>query len=190
MPGAIVRGGERVALRTFEREDFDLWQRGAADPELRFLTGNSKVRNRDQLEEVFEDENVTTFLVCLEDEADPGPVDVGAVRRIGIVSVKEYTRNPILGIWILPEFHREGYGEEAGSLLVDYTFRVYDTPTVKAKAFDYNAPSRGLLEKLGFQEEGRLRKNAFIDGEYRDGIMYGILREEWSDSTQLEERSL
>lgn len=179
MPGAIVRRGDHVTLRTFEREDFDIWQRSAADPALRFLTGNSKVRNRDQLDEAFGDENVTMFLVCLEDEGEPGPVDIDAVRRIGIVSIKEYTRNPILGILILPELQGEGYGEEAGSLLVDYTFRVYDTPTVKAKAFDYNEASRGLLEKLGFQEEGRLRKNAFIDGEYRDGVMYGILREEW-----------
>lgn len=179
MPGAIVKRGDSVTLRMLERDDLDLWQRGAANPELRHLTGNSKARNRDELEETFEDENVMPLLVCLDDGDEAGPVDADAVQRIGLAVVKEWGRNPILGIWLLPEMHGEGYGKEGGSLLVDYTFRTYEAPTVKAKAFDYNEPSRGLLEKLGFQEEGRLRKDAFIDGTYRDAVMYGILREEW-----------
>lgn len=182
MPGAIVKRGDGVTLRVLEREDFDIWQCGAANPEIRHLTGNGAARNRDQIEESFEDENVTVFLVCLEDGSEPGPVDPDDVRRAGLANIKEYGRNPTLGIWLLPSVQGEGYGEAAASLLVEYAFNVYDTPTVKAKAFDSNEPSRTLLEKLGFQCEGRLRKDAFIDGEYRDALMYGILREEWVES--------
>lgn len=181
MPGAIVKRGERVTLRTLEREDFEVWQRGAANPEIRHLTGNSRVRNRDQLEESYENEDVTLFLVCLDDDGGPGPVESQKLRQVGVAVVKEWGRNPFLGIWLFPEVQGEGYGEEAASLLLDYTFRSYDTQAVRANAFDYNDPSRGLLEKLGFEQEGRLRKEAFIDGEYRDGVMYGMLREEWED---------
>jgi len=184
MPGAIVKRGEDVTLRMLERDDFDIWQRGAADPDIRHLTGNASARNRDQLEEVFENENTTVFLVCLDDEADPGPVETNAVHRIGLTSIREWGRNPRLGIWLVPEVHGEGYGTDAMSLLVDYAFRVYDRPAVKAKVFEHNAASRGLLETLGFQLEGRLRKDAFIDGEYRDGLVYGLLRSEWPDSTR------
>ena len=162
-----------------EREDLDLVQRGAGDPEIRHLTGNSKVRNRDDLEKTFENDDVTILLVCLDDPGDPGPVGVSAVRRIGVVSVKEWGRNPSVGIWLVPEVQGEGYGKAAMAELVEYVFRSYDTPTVKAKAFDYNAVSAGLLESLGFQQEGRLRMDAFVDGEYRDGLLYGVLREEW-----------
>lgn len=187
MPGALAKRGDRVSLRMMEREDIEFWQRGAADPDLRHLTGNSKARNRDQLEDAFGNEDVTSFVVCLDD-GEPEPVDPGETERIGIASIKEYARNPILGIWLIPEKQGDGLGKEAGSLLVEYTFNSYDTPAVRAKAFDYNSPSRGLLKTLGFQEEGRLRKNAFIEGAFRDGIMYGILREEWEQ--QIEERSL
>jgi len=179
MPGAIVKRGEDVTLRMLEREDLDIWQRGAADPELRHLTGNASARSRDQLEETFEDENATVFLVCLDDEGDPGPVEMDTLRRVGLVSLREWGRNPRLGIWLVPGVHGEGYGREALSLLVDYAFRVYDRPAVRAKAFEHNDASRGLLEAFGFQQEGRLRKDAFIDGEYRDGLMYGLLRSEW-----------
>ncbi|SDQ41383.1 GNAT family N-acetyltransferase [Natronobacterium texcoconense] len=179
MAGAIVKRGERITLRTLESEDVDVLQHGAGDPEIRHLTGNSKVRSRDELEKTLEDDNVTILLVCLDDPGEPGPVDTDDVRRVGVVSVSEWTRNPRVGFWLRSGVQGEGYGREAAALLVDYVFRSYDTPTVKAKAFEHNEASRGLLESLGFEQEGRLRMNAFVDGEYRDGILYGILREEW-----------
>ena len=35
------------------------------------------------------------------------------------------------------------------------------------------------FESVGFKEEGRLRKQLLIDGEYVDHILYGILKEEF-----------
>lgn len=178
MPGAIVKRGEEVTLRTLEIEDVDVLQVGAADPNIRHLTGNSEVRNRAELEATLEEEHTTLLLVCTEDSGRPGPVESDSVRRIGIVSVREY-RNPRLGIWLLPDVHGDGYGKEATELLVDYVFRSTDTQRVTAKAFDYNDSSQGLLESMEFTQEGRIRKDAFLDGEYRDGLLYGLLREEW-----------
>ena len=54
-------------------------------------------------------------------------------------------------------------------------------PAVGASAFGFNGTSRGLLESLGFVEEGRRRKFMFVDGEYRDMVHYGLLRAEWDD---------
>ena len=67
----------------------------------------------------------------------------------------------------------------AVALVVEYVFRQYDTPAIGAGAYDYNDPSRGLLESLGFVEEGRRRKFVFVDGQHRDMVQYGLLREEW-----------
>ena len=72
----------------------------------------------------------------------------------------------------------EGDGTEAGTLLLEYVFQSFDTPVVRSKAFEHNGASQGLLESVGFQQEGRLRKDAFLDGEYRDGLIYGLLRDE------------
>ena len=67
------------------------------------------------------------------------------------------------------------------SLVVDYVFRTFDVPGVGAGVYDYNDASRGLLESLGFTEEARLRRDRFVDGEYRDSVRYGLLREEWQE---------
>lgn len=80
---------------------------------------------------------------------------------------------------MVPEEHGNGYGKAAVSLVIDYAFRTYDAPAIGAGAFAFNDASRGLLESLGFAEEGRRRKFMFIDGKHRDIVQYGLLREEW-----------
>ncbi|MFC4439622.1 MULTISPECIES: GNAT family N-acetyltransferase [Natrialbaceae] len=180
MPGARIQRGERVTLRTLEDEDLPFLQRAYANPELRYPLG-APLQNRDQLEAWLEDDDADRFLVCLdEDDADDGTLDEGSTRRIGAVTVEDAAwRRPDLTYWLLPDVHGEGYGREAVSQLIDYVFRTYDVPGVGAVAYDFNDASRGLLESLGFTEEGRIRKDRFVDGNYRDTIRYGLLREKW-----------
>ena len=180
MPGARVANGERITLRTVESEDVPFLQRAGANPEIRYPLGNP-VMHRSEYE-VSDEKGPDQFLVCLDDDAGPGAVDAEDVRRIGQVSVEDADyRRPELGYWLVPAVHGEGYGREAVELVVDYVFRQYDTPAVGAQAFDYNDASRGLLESLGFVEEGRRRKFMFVEGEHRDMVQYGLLREEWRD---------
>lgn len=181
MPGARITSGERVTLRTIESEDVPFLQRAFTDPDIRYPIGNP-LRNQEQIDVSGEDGGSDDFLVCLDDDAGPGQPDDGDVRRIGAVHVgdADYKR-PELGYWLVPEVHGEGYGTESVSLVVDYVFREYDTPAVGAGAYEFNDASRGLLESLGFTEEGRRRKFMFIDGEHRDMIQYGLLRREWRE---------
>ena len=181
MPGAIAKEGQDVTLRVLEREDLDLLQRNGANPALRHLGGNAQVRDRSDLKSVFDHDDVTVFVVCLDDPGDPGPIDVDDVTRIGVANVGTWGRNPRLGIWLAPAYHGEGYGRDAATQLVDYVFRSHETAKIEAKAFDFNEPSRGLLEAIGFTQEGCLRKDAYLDGELRDAYMYGMLREEWAN---------
>ncbi|MNO01960.1 putative ribosomal N-acetyltransferase YdaF [compost metagenome] len=50
---------------------------------------------------------------------------------------------------------------------------------ITAEVYDYNTRSRKLLERLGFVEEGRLRKARFWNGGFHDIIVYGLLAEEF-----------
>lgn len=185
MPGARVERGESVALRTVEPEDAALLQRGSANPALRYPMGTA-IETRDafesKIEETADDDDAQWFLVCREgDDAPPGPPDdADDVEPVGMVSVRGLTwRRPELGYWIAPEYQGEGYGGEAVALAVDTVFRTNETPAVEAAAYADNDASCGLLESLGFEREGRLRKHRFVDGRYRDVVVYGLLREEW-----------
>jgi len=193
MPGTRIAAGERVTLRTVEREDVPFLQRAFTEPRIRYPLGNA-VRNREEIADDFEDHDGTRFLVCLDGD-DPGPdpdavaadrdPDAGETRPIGSVGVEDADwKRPELGYWLVPEVHGEGYGAEAVALVVDYVFRTHDHPAVGAGAYEFNDASRGLLESLGFEEEGRTRRDRFIDGEYVDTVRYVLLREEWRESSE------
>ncbi len=62
-------------------------------------------------------------------------------------------------------------------------FSRYAAPTVGAQAFASNDASRSLLESLGFEKEGQRRNFAFVGGEYRDLVCYGLDRSVWLAST-------
>ena len=184
MPGARVASGECVTLRTVEREDVPFFSRSVTNPELRLPAGNTVV-NQTQLESGVENDfgDDTPMVVCIDgDDAGPGPAAEANVQRIGGVSVTdEAPFRPELGVFVVPEYQGEGYGTEAVSLLIDYVFQVYHHPAVGSWSYASNEASRGLLESLGFTQEGRLRDDLYWNGQYRDRIQYGLRREEWHD---------
>ncbi|KTG09336.1 protein acetyltransferase [Haloprofundus marisrubri] len=184
MPGAVVARDERVTLRTFEREDIPFLQRAHANPEIRYQMGKP-LKNRAELES-WTDDATDRFVVCLDDEAaSPGDADDAHVTPIGVVTVEDADwRRPELTYWLVPERHGDGYGTEAVSLAIDYTFRTYAHPAVGACAYESNDASRGLLESLGFVEEGCTRMGFFADGGYVDTVQYGLLRSEWDAANE------
>jgi len=170
-----------VTLRTAESEDVPFAQRAGANPEIRYPLG-TPLQNRDDYED-WADGDADRLVVCLESAPPPGPpADCDDLERIGVVSVEDADwRRPELGYWLVPEVHGRGYGREAVSLVIEFVFGTYDHPAVGAVAYDCNDASRGLLDSLGFEEEGRARRDRFIDGAYVDTMTYGLLREEWRE---------
>ena len=181
MPGAKVSDGERVTLRTVEEEDRAFCQRASANPEIRVPLG-TPLRRRGEMDDILEGES-DGFLACLDaDDAGPGDPDADETTPIGWVGIEDASyRRPEFAYWLVPEHQGEGYAREMLALAVDYAFTTYDHPAVGAGAYGFNEASRGLLESLGFEEEGRIRRDRFIDGEYVDTVKYGLLREDWRD---------
>ena len=73
----------------------------------------------------------------------------------------------------------QGFGTEATSLMLDFGFNTLNLQRIALRVFADNERARNVYQKLGFVEEGRLRRDRFFDGGYYDTIMMGILREEW-----------
>ncbi len=72
----------------------------------------------------------------------------------------------------------KGYAKEAVSLLVAYLFAGYPVERIIAFTEQENVPAQHVLGKNGFVQEGRLRRSIFRDGQWRDILIYGILRRE------------
>lgn len=74
----------------------------------------------------------------------------------------------------------KGYAKEAVTLLVNYLFSGYPTERIVAFTDVENIPAQRVMEGIGFQREGILRRAMFRDGLWRDISIYGILRREWT----------
>jgi RimJ/RimL family protein N-acetyltransferase len=72
----------------------------------------------------------------------------------------------------------KGYAKEGLSLLVDYLFAGYPVERIAAFTDIENIPAQRVLESIGFQREGVMRRSMFRDGKWRDIALYAILREE------------
>lgn len=104
-----------------------------------------------------------------------------AVGGIGVHSVDSTAGTFMYGLGIGPEHKGNGYAVEAALLILRYMFDERRFQKCGAGVFDYNTASIALHRKLGFVEEGRLRRHVFHAGEYRDEIRFGITAEEYRD---------
>jgi ribosomal-protein-alanine N-acetyltransferase len=175
MPGPVFLDGERVRLRTIEEGDIEFMQEVNNDPRVWRPWGRPTPKNREQEREGFEggisDDDWVNLLVTTDPET---PVGMVAFHAIDLE--QQWGE---LSYWIAPAHQNEGLGTEAVGLLVEYGFRDRGFHRIQARVVDSNEPSWRLLESLGFAREGTIRENAFVDGEYRDTYLYGLLRSEW-----------
>ena len=95
----------------------------------------------------------------------------------------------LIGYRLLPSERNQGYCTEAVKLMVDYLFLSKDIIRVQADTNPMNRASQRVLEKAGFTKEGLIRKDVFVRGEWRDGILYSILRDEWKAPKILTKRT-
>jgi len=187
MPGVVFERGDRVTLRTIEREDAEHLQQGRNHPDVAAPLGMPLPENESQVEETIEewvegDDSVNLF-VCLDgggeaadEERGDDPTPVGMVN-----AMKLHWDRPLLSYWLLPEYQGDGYATEAMTVFLDYFFDAHYRRGVQARVFSHNDPSQRLLERLGFEQEAALRDHRFVEGAYRDELVFGLLREEWVD---------
>jgi len=76
---------------------------------------------------------------------------------------------------------RKGYGSQALSMLLRYSFGELNLYRVTAVIPAYNEGAIRLFLKFGFMEEIRRRKAMHRDGEFWDLVSFGLLNSEWQE---------
>lgn len=101
-----------------------------------------------------------------------------AVGGIGFVLQHDVGRRSAeIGYWLGEEFWGRGIVTEALIAVTEHAFANYDLCRLFAHVFDWNRASARVLEKAGYELEGRLRKSVTKDGQTIDQLMYAIIRE-------------
>jgi ribosomal-protein-alanine N-acetyltransferase len=178
----IVRG-EGVYLRYPRMADYLQWSRLRGDSRA-FLSPWEPIWSPDELtksafrrrlkryaKETRQDTAYAFFVFRKDDDALLGGCTLSNVRR-GV------TQCCALGYWIGERFARQGYMFSAVKALIPFIFSTLGLHRIEAACLPENAPSRSLLVKAGFREEGLAKRYLQINGEWSDHVLFALLEDE------------
>ena len=168
---------DRVFLTPLAIEDLEknlVWDN---DPEMSFLDGGAhRPKTREVAEAEFkktlEDPGLRFFTVIHKDDGDQ-------IGNLVLYNIHEYERWCHWGIKLDKRYWRQGYGTEAAQLLLRYVFASLGFNRLKSDTHIRNEASWRFQESLGFKREGVMRQDKYIEGEYVDDVLYGMLRDEY-----------
>lgn len=104
-------------------------------------------------------------------------VDAQAVGGIGILLQEDVHRHSAeIGYWLGEEYWGRGIVTEAAVAVTEWAFAQFDLRRIYACVYEWNPASMRVLEKAGYECEGRLRKSVTKDGETIDELIYAIVR--------------
>jgi ribosomal-protein-alanine N-acetyltransferase len=106
------------------------------------------------------------FVFRTQDDALAGGITLSNVRR-GVAQMGS------IGYWCGRPFTRQGHTLAAVRAICDFGFRTLGLHRLEAACIPENAPSRALLGKAGFLEEGYAKAYLKINGVWRDHVLFG-----------------
>ncbi len=171
---------QNLMLRAPQANDFAAW--ATLRMESRgFLTPWEPVWNEDDLtrtsfrlrvkraaREIAADEAYSLFILDARTETLLGGLTLGLVRR-GVAQACT------LGYWMGQRHAGKGHMSEAVRGALHFAFSELALHRVEAACLPNNEPSRRLLERVGFQQEGLARAYLRINGSWADHLLYAAL---------------
>ncbi|MDE3116559.1 MAG: GNAT family N-acetyltransferase [Pseudomonadota bacterium] len=118
-----------------------------------------------------QDQAYAFFVFRREDHVLVGGCTLSNVRR-GVAQCCT------LGYWVGERYARQGYMFDAVKVLVPFVFGTLGLHRIEAACVPSNEPSRNLLAKAGFREEGLALSYLQINGGWRDHVLFALLEDE------------
>jgi ribosomal-protein-alanine N-acetyltransferase len=158
-------------LRDASKEFLTPWEPSWAADELTRAAFRRRLRRYES--EIRNDASYPFFVFRSKDHALVGGCTVSNVRR-GVC------QSASLGYWIGQTHARNGYTFTAVQTVIPFVFETLGLHRLEAACIPDNEPSRRLLSKVGFREEGYAREYLQINGEWRDHKLFALLRDDWT----------
>ena len=165
--------GRQVRLRSVEEEDLPLYNQLFWDPQV---TQHLEVVWPEPLEGTrrwWEGARTHgTALFAIE------TLDGQFAGACSLENIDRRTRSAVLGIWIGRRFWDQGLGTDAVRTVCRFAFEEMNLQRVGLGVFETNPRGKAAYERVGFKEEGRRRRAAFVGGRFVDTIVMGLLAED------------
>jgi RimJ/RimL family protein N-acetyltransferase len=169
--------GNVVLLRCVERRDINIFYDIWSNEEVRRLDGNFIIPPSKEDILINFNKFINSDKKYLSIINEKGIV----IGYITYLEIKEHKNVYVLGITIGSNFWNRGYGQDSIKVLLKYLFMDMATHRVEIEVLDFNKRAIQCYKRCGFVEEGKKRKTCFSGGAYRDVVIMGILKEDFTN---------
>ena len=169
----MVKKLKRSILRSWRREDAESLVRYANNRKIwrNLRDGFPHPYTRDHaldfLDKVAAQQTETYFAIELENEA------VGSIGFALHTDVERVSAE--IGYWLAEPFWNRGIMREALTFVTKYAIQTHKLTRVYATPYEWNQASFRVLERAGYQLEGRMRKSAVKDNQIVDQLLYACV---------------
>jgi RimJ/RimL family protein N-acetyltransferase len=169
----------RVYLRALEIDDYVLINKWRNDPEItKYMGGNvflvSSEREKKSIEnKIFDDTKNVYFAIC--EKKSNRLMGYSSINNIDYRNLKAEWGGTMIGD---KEYIGKGLGKEGSALMLRFLFDQYPINKCYAYCLEEHPATLKLFSSLGFQKDGILRKEVFKNGEFKNVLLFSILREE------------
>jgi RimJ/RimL family protein N-acetyltransferase len=122
------------------------------------------------------------------ERAEAEPSDYGRFvievkgERAGLLAFEVFSRRSriadLRGLMVHPDFRGRGIADAAARQLVSHLFDELDYHRVQLECYGFNERAIRHAERAGFVKEGVKRKAYWRHGEWVDGVLFGLVRED------------
>jgi len=167
---------QQIRLRPISVSDAPALFRFWSDPDVTAFMNITPMQSAEQAEEMIlyitQLDNAARYTILLDDDT--------IVGTCGFNYIDTGNQRGEIGYEIGKEFWRKGYMSQALQSLLEEGFHTLGLNRIEAKVEPENIPSRRLLEKSGFHEEGMLREYEKLNGIFLDMTIYSLLRSDYT----------
>lgn len=168
-----VLDGGRVKLRPPTEGDAEVRLSFGQDADIAEMYGVSRNDVRPMTRE-----NALLWVQTLSENPHAWIIESGgaAIGEIRLERVNFHDRRAFMAIGIFdPASLGSGLGTDAIRLLLEHAFKTLELHRISIRVLAYNSRAIRAYRKCGFREEGRERETAFVNGQWHDDIMMGLL---------------
>lgn len=169
--------GRGFSFRHIRKEDLEDYYYGQQD-ELMKRTSNPTLTINDAKKEVI---GMLKEYKAKKPENESFVIEING-KFAGMISVDKISYSPwnkhvgTINYWMRKEYRGQGIMSKAIKLITKYAFRKYKFVRIQAYCKSINSASARVLQKAGYNLEGKLRKNIYKDGKYYDSLVFAKVK--------------
>jgi ribosomal-protein-alanine N-acetyltransferase len=175
---------ERLDVRPLTRSDYKEWKRAffsvlpkqnefddsvISEDELTYSSFLQMLKRQKKKQEIGETYNFWAF--CKDTNKLIGGAQFWLVQRYDC-------QRTSIGYWILNNHWRQGFGFELAKGCLKHGLVDMRLNRIEAEILPENQSSIALCEKLGMVCEGVRRSSLYIDGKFRDHVIYSAIADD------------